>query len=242
VRDDLPDLLWPALYMTHKDRTHAAVDFVRWQEDVLTELDLLKQPPTGHRFVAACLSGRLTGLDRLAEQVPEARDIVIRAAHDRGLLPEPVASALSTYPHRPAAWLTQREPTSPELEDLKLISDALREAIGDGHREAVLKCISIWAGVHRATFGTDAETIELLQPYPFQKATRSKADTVVRASWGASQGADLVRDPKKYDASLAWARTFWDFNSMTSGCIRKRELEARRAHADQSSDDTARSR
>lgn len=225
VRDDLPDLLWPVLYVEHKDRTHAAVDFVRWQEDVINDLTDLCDD---RQALADCLDGRLTGLDRLVEQIPEAKDIVVRRAHQRGLLPEPVISVLSSYPKRPAAWLTDREPGPPEADDVNLLGKAVTNAVGDGHREAILKCLFIWARVLTGTFNSDEETIELLKTYPNDAETRSKADTVVRASWGANKGARLWRDENAYDFSLEWARTFWDFNSMTTMCIRKRELEARK--------------
>lgn len=229
IRDDLPDLLWPALYLAHKDTTNAARDFVRWQEDVLADLDTLGEPIEDRQFLAECLNGRLTGLDRLAQRLPEAKDIVVRRAGDRGLLPEPVANALTTYPQRPAAWLTHGEPSAPELEDLRLLSKAVREALIDGHRDAVLKCLQIWAAVQAGTFRSDEMTIELLKPYPNDPATRPLADTVVRASWGASRGAMLARDEHCFDAALAWARVFWDFNSMTTKCVRRRDLEARKA-------------
>lgn len=235
IRDDLPDLLWPALYLAHKDTTNAARDFVRWQQDVLEDVDALAKPIEDRRFVAECLTGRLTGLARLSERLPEAKDILLRRAGDRGLLPEPVANALSTFPQRPAAWLTSREPSEPKLEDLQLLSKAVREAVTDGHRDAVLKCLQIWAAVQAGTFRSDKVTIGLLEHYPNDLTTRPQSDTVVRASWGASRGAMLVRDEHSFDAALAWARVFWDFNSLTTKCARRRDLEAREPAEDKSS-------
>jgi len=229
IRDDLPDLLWPALYLAHKDTTHAARDFVRWQEDVLADLDALGEPIEDRGFVAECLNGRLTGLERLAERIPEAKDILVRRAGDRGLLPEPVASALTAFPQRPAEWLTGCEQSVPEMTDLRLLSKAVQEAVTDGHREAVLKCLQIWAAVQAGTFRSDEMTIELLKFYPNDAGSRPHADTVVRASWGASRGARLMRDEHCFDAALAWSRVFWDFNSMTTKCVRRRDLEARKA-------------
>lgn len=43
--------------------------------------------------------------------------------------------------------------------------------------------------------------------------------------WGAHKGAVLVDDPNHFDEAIKWARVFWDANSMTSGCVRKRESE-----------------
>ena len=188
------------------------MDFARWQDGVLSDLDRLEKPPADRKFVADCLSGRLTGIDRLVEQIPEAKDIVIRRAHELNILPEPVVHALSTYPDRPAGWLTDREPTLPAAADLNLLSDAVTTAVTDGHREAVLKCLQIWASVQAGTFRSDNEMIELLKPYPIDEATRSRADTVVRAAWGASKGAQIVSEPTFFDAAIQWAKTFWDFN------------------------------
>lgn len=231
IRDDLPDLLWPALYLAHQGTTDAARDFVRWQEDVLADLDAIGVPAEDRRIVAECLDGRLTGLDQLAERIPESKGIVVHRAGERGLLPEPVANALTTYPRRPAAWLTDRELATPELDDLRLLSRAVQEAVADGHREAVLKCLQIWAALQAGTFRADKTMIELLKFYPNDAATRSQADTVMRASWGASRGAMLARDEHCFDAALAWARVFWDFNSMSTLCVRERDLGARKADA-----------
>ncbi len=226
VRDDLPDLLWPVLYLEHKDRTHAGVDFVRWQEDVINDVTDLCED---RAFLARCLDGRLTSLDRLVERVPEAKEVVVRRANDHGLLEESVVSALSSYPDRPAGWLTNRDLVPPGIDEVNLIGRAITNAVRDGHREAILKCLSIWAGVHSGTFQADAHMVELLKTYPNDEATRSMSDTLVRATWGANKGARLFSDEKAWDASLAWARTFWDFNSITTACIRKRELETGRA-------------
>lgn len=229
IRDDLPDLLWPALYLAHNDTTKAARDFVRWQEDVLADLDALEEPIQDRQFVAECLNGRLTGLDRLVERVPEAKEVLIRRAKAHGLLPRPVDKALNAFPQRPAAWLSESEQSTPRLEDLQLLSKAVREAVADGHRDAVLKCLQIWAAVQAGTFRSDKMTLELLKLYPVDASSRSQTDTVVRSSWGATRGAMLARDEHCFDASLQWARTFWDFNSMTTQCVRKRDLEARKS-------------
>lgn len=228
IRDDLPDLLWPALYLAHEDTTDAARNFVHWQEDVLADLDALGAMTEDRRFVAECLNGRLTGLDRLVGYFPEAKSILIRRAGDHDLLPEPVTNALTTFAQRPAAWLTDREPSTPDVADLRLLSKAVHEAVSDGHREAVLKCLQIWAAVQAGTFRSDKATVELLKSYPNDAITRSQADTVVRASWGASRGAMLARDEHCFDAALDWAHIFWDFNSTTTMCVRRREIEARR--------------
>lgn len=230
MRDDLPDLLWPLLYLASNPRSDSFVGFVRWQEDVIGALRRLADPPDD-AFIAECLSGRLTGLARLVERCPEAQAIVLDAIESRGLLTPAIVKALAIYPDRPASWLNGDVPlTPPDGDDLNLVADAIIATIGgDGHREAIIKCLPIWAAVNAGTLRTSQETIDILQPYPYDLASRSQADSVVRALWGASKGADVARSPDAYDAALAWARTFWNVHSMTSPCIREREVDPREA-------------
>jgi hypothetical protein len=74
------------------------VRFVRWQKAVQEDL----AGKADASFIAECLDGRLTSLDRLTAKVPEAKVAVRTRAEERGLLPNDVASALSAYPFRPA--------------------------------------------------------------------------------------------------------------------------------------------
>src|SRR5207248_5847006 len=65
--------------------------FVRWQAAVQGDLLGVAEP----KFLAECLDGRLTGLDRLVALHPVARATVRRGAAELDLLPRPVARALS---------------------------------------------------------------------------------------------------------------------------------------------------
>jgi hypothetical protein len=47
---------------------------------------------------------------------------------------------------------------------------------------------------------------------------------VVRASWGATRGANVANEPSYLDEALQWATTFWTFNSTTTRCTRQRDL------------------
>jgi hypothetical protein len=221
MRDDLPDLLWPVLTLSELG-TAEAVRFVRWQKAVQEDLSGKAEPA----FIAECLDGRLTSLDRLAAQVPEARIAVKVRAEERGLLPESVAQALAAYPLRPAEWLVDREMTPPGQEEIDLLARAVLEVLKDGHREAVIKCLYIWSAVQAGTFSTSAETIELLQRYPTDSKTRAKADSVVRAMWGAHKGWLLHEDEDRFADAIKWARVFWGANSMTTRCMRRRNGEA----------------
>lgn len=220
-KDDLPDLIWPALVLA-EEGNESAPRFARWQKAVQDGLaDRGKAD-----FVAESLDGRLTHLAVLAERLPGAADTVVAEAERYGLLSEAVRRTLNSYPYMPAAWLSgHAEVRRPELAELELIRDALVGVLEDGHREALIKCLRIWSSVQAGTFRSDARTVDLLKHYPGDEDTRSAADAVVRAGWGAHKGAMRMRDPNCFDAAIRWARVFWGANSMTSGCIRKRDFE-----------------
>ncbi|MDQ2875724.1 MAG: hypothetical protein M3Y33_13405 [Actinomycetota bacterium] len=97
VRNDLPDLLWPVVALAELGTT-GTKRFIRWQKAVQGDLSGTAEP----HFVAECLDGRLTSLDRLAAQVPASKAAVKAWAEELGLLPEPVAITLVSYPFRPA--------------------------------------------------------------------------------------------------------------------------------------------
>lgn len=220
VRDDLPDLIWPALLLTHRN-TDAAQDFVRWQAAVLHDVQGEVEPT----LLADCLDGRLTSLDRLAGVWPGAEASVKQRAMEFDLLPDRVAGVLETYPDRPAMWLVDGAVRPPGQGDIDLLAAAVLGVIRDGHREAVIKCLRIWSAVQAGTFSSDAPTIELLKRYPNDPESRSRADSVVRASWGAAKAALLHADTSRFDESIKWAKVFWGINSMTSRCVRRRDTD-----------------
>ena len=220
VRDDLPDLLWPVLTLSELG-TAEAVRFVHWQKAVQEDLSRKAAPS----FIADCLDGRLTSLDRLAAQVPEARAVVKAWADERGLLPESVANAMASYPLRPAEWLVDREMAPQGQHEIDLLARAVLGVLKDGHREAVIKCLHVWSAVQVGTFSTNAETIALLQRYPTDPRTRAKADSAVRAMWGGRRGLLLHENKNHFADAIKWAKVFWGANSMTTRCMRRRDVE-----------------
>ncbi|MFF4990241.1 DUF5677 domain-containing protein [Streptosporangium saharense] len=221
ARDDLPDLLWPALTLSELG-TSEAVRFVRWQKAVQEDLSGKVEP----RFIAECLDGRLTSLDRLAAQVPDAKAVVKARAEEHGLLPGSVTGALASYPLRPAEWLVDREMTPPGREEIDLLARAVLGVLKDEHREAVIKCFYIWSAVQAGTFSTSAEVIDLLRPYPNDPKTRGKVDSAVRSMWGAHKGLLVHEDEGRFANAIKWAKVFWDTNFMASRCMRRREFDA----------------
>jgi hypothetical protein len=222
VRDDLPDLLWPVLALSELG-TAGGRRFVRWQKAVQDDLAGMAETD----FIAECLDGRLTSLDRLAAQFPEARSAVKVRAEEHGLLPGPVVNALASYPHRPAQWLISREVTPPGQDEIDVLAQAVLGVLTDGHREAVIKCLRVWSAVQAGTFRCDAATIDLLKQYPADPGTRAKADSVIRAMWGAHKAALIQNEGEnRFADAIKWARVFWGANSMLTQCMRRSEAGA----------------
>lgn len=220
-KDDLPDLLWPALVLEEQGND-SVKRFFKWQKAV--------QDGLAHHgeiaLVAESLDGRLTHLSDLAERFPDAADFIVEEANRYGLLSEDIRRALGSYPFMPVPWLTGlSESRAPELAELELVHDALLGVLQDGHREALIKCFRTWSAVQAGTFSSDAETVRLLKYYPGDICTRSAADTVIRAGWRAHKGAVMIKDPDHFDRAIKWARVFWGANSMTSQCTRGSETE-----------------
>jgi hypothetical protein len=115
--------------------------------------------------------------------------------------------------------------TPPGREEIDLLARAVLGVLMDGHREAVIKCLHIWSAVQAGTFRTSAATVELLRLYPTDPSTRAGTDSVVRAIWGARRGLLLHENQSHFDDATKWARVFWGANSMTTRCMRIRDIE-----------------
>lgn len=219
-KDDLPDFLWPALVLAEQGNDSVR-SFVQWQRAVQDGLALHNQAA----LVADSLDGRLTHLAFLDAKFSDAAELIVAEATQLGLLSEIVRNVLSSYPYMPVPWLVEQgDIRPPDLAAVRLLRDALLGVLEDGHREALLKCLSIWSRVQAGLFTSDKATIDLLKNYPGEISTRSAADSSVRSIWGAHKGAVIVADPNYFDKAIKWARVFWGANSMTTRCIRKREL------------------
>lgn len=222
IKDDFPDLLWPALVLAEQGNDSFR-QFLKWQEAVQEKLAHHGEVP----WVAETLDGRLSHLAALAVRFPDASEIAVEEANRNGLLSGGVLSALASYPHLPAPWLIgDIEVAPPKQSDLELIHDALLSVLRDGHREALMKCFRTWSAVQAGTFRSSGPTIDLLKHYPGDLAARAAVDTTVRAMWGAHKTMVQVDDPNHFAEATKWARVFWGANSMTSGCIRKGDIES----------------
>lgn len=221
IKDDFPDVLWPALVLAEQG-DDSFRQFVKWQKAVQERLAHYGE----NAWVAEALDGRLSHLAALAAKFPEASVIVVDEAGRHGLLSGGVRCALASYPCLPAPWLVgDIEVAPPEQSDLDLIRDALLSVLRDGHREAIIKYFRTWSTVQAGTFRSSGPTIDLLKAYPGDLAKRAAADSTVRAMWGAHKAMVQVDDPNHFDEAIKWARVFWGANSMTSRCIRRRDVE-----------------
>jgi len=225
LRDDLPDLLWPVLVLSELGNNQA-VRFVRWQGAVLADL----KDEANIQFIAECLDGRLTGLQQLASAVPRARAVITTEAARRGLLSAGVRHALSAYPLRPADWLTDMQVQPPGVPQVNRLAKAVLEVLKDGHRESLIKCLGTWSAVQAGTFRSSQQTIDLLKDYPNDAATQSMADSAIRAMWGAHRSLLVAEDPEHFAESIRWAKVFWGANSMTTRCLRRRDVDKLNAH------------
>lgn len=92
------------------------------------------------------------------------------------------------------------------------------EIYDHGHNEALLKFSSITWRVHEGTFSADKAIIDLLKTYPNDPSTRDKADSIIRASFAASKGADYYKDPSLQQRHETWAKAFWQQNGDHTLC------------------------
>lgn len=220
-RTDLPDYIWPIL-LVHLQGEKAVRRFVLWQKELLDVIDQDEE----RRTFAKLLDGRLSSLDLLVNESEERRSVVRSAAERAGLLPEALRQTLVIYPEIPARWLFDSGENLEDIEaDFAVLHDAIVGILKSGHREALIKCLGIWAAVQGGTFSSDAATIELLKDYPLDIAKRGQADSIIRAGWGAQRRLAEIENAARFEKATEWARLFWGVNSTLTPCVRSRDVE-----------------
>ena len=60
----------------------------------------------------------------------------------------------------------------------------------------------------------------------------------MRALWGARRGLLLQENESHFAEAISWARVFWGANSMTTRCMRHRDMEAAEHEPDEAAADT----
>lgn len=226
VRDDLPDLLWPVLLLG--DRGDQAIRaFVQWQKAVVADLN----GEVDGRELADGLDGRLTGLARLVARHPSAAESISLRVGEFDLMPPSVRSVLSSYPQSPAEWFVG-EFHSPDQADVDLLKLSLEDVLRSAHREALIKCLSVWVGVITSSLSVGQNAVDLLRNYPNEPERHVEADTAISAMWGSMRQLRELGDHDYWKPATDWARVFWGTNSMTTRCVRTRDLDAGRADND----------
>lgn len=223
VKEDLPDFLWPAIILS-KYGDSGARRFICWQKAV--QKRLLAKNEEEISWIADRLDGRFSHLAELVEKIPEASKVILEEAKCCHLLPENLCKALAIYPNFPTPWLigkiVDEDPESRLV--LELVHKALSYAM-DRHGEALIKCLYIWSRLQAGVFSADKDIIDLLRGYPQELDKLSKADAVIRASWGAYKGMLLIKGPNHFAKAKKWSQDFWKFNFTIAKCIRKQDWD-----------------
>lgn len=79
---------------------------------------------------------------------------------------------------------------------------------------------------------------DYLKDFPVAVAKREKAGSMIRAGYGAHEGACLQEGEAVRDISTAWAKDFWRTNWKLTGCLLPHEESDTGSNADDSTDGT----
>jgi len=227
-RTDLPDLIWPIL-VSHLNGNDAIRGFVNWQKELIATLKLNNQS----KGLVECLDGRLSGIEILAQGSIKRQGIIREAAIKHGLLPDRLQQILLTYPSFPGRWIFKAE--APEETQKTDLFDAVIAVLGDGHREALIKCISIWAALQGGTFSADKTFLDALVDYPTNIKNQKHADSLVRASWTPRQKYIEKQLPSRENLTKQWSQDFWRINSKLLPCFRHQDFTQHKFYENNSS-------
>jgi hypothetical protein len=225
VREDLPDLVWPG-FLIGLGGEDGLNRFIGWQQRAHTVLESAGIEPAG-----VLLDGRFTSLETTrAELRQRVVDALSSTIEDADVLPDPLLAVLRLYDELPGRWLLvdpwPERDLAVSLEDARsMLTQSIVACVGDGHREAMLKFVGITWAVITKKFRADSATIEMLKTYPRDPSTVGAADSVVRASFGASKGAEYYRDPALRDRHRGWAELFWRSNWRLTPCLLREDPE-----------------
>ena len=225
TRNDLPDLMIPICLLAAQGDTGIR-NFVRAQTQVLKSYPELYDDPD-----CRVLDGRLTSIESVPEDHPiRANDRLHRMLVSMDAIPEQLPLLYHLYPEMPGAWLLvaagSSEPSDAQKESaLEFLSRAVYEVLADGHLEAMVKAVPLFWGVQSRQVSIDAQFHQLLRGYP-NSAEPRLADTMIRASFGASIGRDIEVSPTLIEVQHRWAASFWRQNWALSECIPQELVES----------------
>lgn len=219
TRDDLPDMIWPAMLIA--DKGDAGLEmFMRLQARFGEVLDLLDIPAKSATF-----DGRLTSIESMdtahREAIVEAFAPHLRST---GAVSEKILAVLRNYEGFPGAWLLVEPFADLELditssESATYLARVLVDLMTDEHKEATLKFATITWRVVARTFSASKELIEEWQVYPRGTTNMAKTDCSIRASFGSMKAMASLNDPGLDERILAWAKDFWAINMRSTPCF-----------------------
>ena len=219
VRDDLPDLLWP-VFLIGLGGNGAACDIGGLQTAVANVIST-----SGIDAKAVRLDGRLTSLERVPASLrTEVQPLLESEISARGLMPAPLLAVLRQYADLPGRWalvdpFEDREETHDLGGDLGSVATTIHRVVRDGHFESMVKFMGVAWDAVTGQLSTSQETVRYLRGYPNDAAIVSAADTVIRAMFGARNGADIQNDPQLQVERVSWAQSFWNQNWAATPCL-----------------------
>lgn len=212
VREDLPDLLWPAV-VASKLGDLAAVRFREAQELVIQLLD--ESVIAGGEVI---FDGRLTSIEAIPDVIrPTLIERFAEPSTAEYLLLREVGTVLSLYDDVPGAWLLVEPFDDPDSSvDLDEVTQTLVRAftdvIRDDHLNALVKCPTLSWRILQGHLKLPAHIIDVLQDYPTDAGMQPMADGLIRSTFGAMRGVTEIEGADSADKSQTWASSFWNQN------------------------------
>jgi hypothetical protein len=218
ARDDLPDLLLPILLLATQGDSGIR-NLVRAQAQVLAEFPELFQ-----NGQCRLLDGRLTGLDSVPlDSWARTDERLLGILTNLHAIPEQFVMLYHLYPDMPGAWLLHtpesEQPSEADKETfLGILAQSIYAVLTDGHLEAMVKAVPLFWSIQSGQGSIDPQFHEILRGYP-NPASPSLADTMIRASFGASRGRDEQLFPTLAVERQRWAAGFWRQNWRLTNCM-----------------------
>ncbi|MCU1395281.1 MAG: hypothetical protein JWM34_3709 [Ilumatobacteraceae bacterium] len=214
VRDDLPDLLWPAVVGSmFGDEGILAIN--RLQDALIAKFE------TDHFDGANVFDGRLTSLDTVAIADRSIVVEVVRSSPDRNhLVPAELIAIMALYVDAPGTWLLF-EPWNPEgLVTPERAAGVLAKAVVDAvsaNNALTKNSVLRWALLTGELDMQDELRSDVMQ---FPGGTnRAMASALIRSSFLAHDGATRERHPRDVIRRIEWARSFWLHNWHATDCM-----------------------
>jgi hypothetical protein len=221
VRDDLPDLLWPAV-----------VAFL-YGDDVVALFAELQSRVLSCVGVAAFdhgweFDGRLTSLEAMH---PDERVAVIEQARsmpDRSrLFPRELVAIAAMYAGFPGTWLVSEPWAVPEPVEPDVAATVLARTLATAVQEtnALVKAPVIRWGLATGRMTLAQPLHEEIVRYPGDAERRAATEAVIRSTFLATKALVAEHEPERPNERDAWASAFWSQNWHATPCWPEEEVE-----------------